>query len=80
MEGETFGDSFKLFNGHAIEEDADSLKQVGSFFPLLNKTLELINQLINSYSIEKGNSYNNEEATVKTIISQLRMFVNIIKL
>ncbi|ORY54682.1 ARM repeat-containing protein, partial [Neocallimastix californiae] len=75
MEGETFGDSFKLFNGHAIEEDADSLKQVGSFFPLLNKTLELINQLINSYSIEKGNSYNNEEATVKTIISQLRMFI-----
>eukprot|EP00833_Pecoramyces_ruminatium_P011031 jgi/Orpsp1_1/1185063/evm.model.c7180000092191.1 len=75
MEIETFGDSFKSVNGHAIEEDSDSLKQIGSFFPKLNATLELLNQLINSYSIEENNLYNIEENIVKSIISQLRNFI-----
>jgi len=69
MEGGTFSDSFKTVNGHAIEEDQDSLKQVGSFFPKFNSTIQLLNQIINSYD---NFSFNEEESKVRATYGQIR--------
>jgi len=75
MEGGTFSDSFKTVNGHAIEEDQDSLKQVGSFFPKFDSTIQLLNQIVNSYDI--NNSFNEEESKVRGVYGQIRDIVNI---